>query len=364
MSVQSLRTTDLRVVPAFKPVAEPRVAVVLNANARRVTSKVIHALSHVVPEEDLFVSRSEMDCRRIVNTLIERRYHTVFSGGGDGTFCALVNEVFRELDRRNRYHSHKPPKFGVLKLGTGNGVASLINASSTRRDGMLDDVLRARAGEVPGYRHLDLLWVEGRRAQFAGVGVDGKLLNDYVWVKKNLAKGVLKHAMTGAGGYFSSVAFKTVPYCLTHSLSVECEVINGSRGEAYRLGPMGEPVGEPIAPGELIFRGKTMMAAAGTIPYYGLELKMFPFAARRRGMMHLRLGNVSTPVVLANLPKLWRGRWFPEGIQDFHASEVQLRFARPMPMQIAGDAAGYRDEMKLAVATEPVELVDFTGMVH
>jgi diacylglycerol kinase family enzyme len=364
MSVQPLRTADLRVVPAQPHVAEPRVAVVLNTNARRVTPKVVHALSHVVPEEDLFLSRSEPDCRRIVQTILERRYATVFAGGGDGTFCALMNEVYRQLETRNRYHFQKPPRFGVLKLGTGNGMASLLHASSLRGDGILDDVLRARAGEVPGYRRLDMLWVDGRRAQFAGLGIDGKLLNDYVWVKDNFAKGALKRALTGAGGYFSSVAFKTVPYCLTHSTSVECEVINGSRSEAQRLGPCGESLGEPIAPGEKIYSGKLMMAAAGTIPFYGLEFRMFPFAARRRGMMHLRLGKVAAPVVLANLPKLWKGRWFPEGIQDFHASEVTIKFARPMPLQIAGDAAGYREEITLAVAREPVEMVDFTGLMH
>jgi diacylglycerol kinase family enzyme len=69
-------------------------------------------------------------------------------------------------------------------------------------------------------------------------------------------------------------------------------------------------------------------------------------------------------VVLAHLPKLWKGRWFPEGIQDFHASEVTIRFQRPMPLQIAGDACGYREELTLSVAREPVEMVDFTGLLH
>ena len=57
-----------------------------------------------------------------------------------------------------------------------------MNASSTRGDGILNDVLRARTGEVPGYRPMDLLMVDGQRAPFAGLGVDGKVLNDYIWV--------------------------------------------------------------------------------------------------------------------------------------------------------------------------------------
>jgi diacylglycerol kinase family enzyme len=159
------------------------------------------------------------------------------------------------------------------------------------------------------------------------------------------------------------VAFKTVPHYLVNSTWVECEVINGAH-EAYRLGPDGSPVGAPIAPGEAMFRGKLMMAGAATMPFYGYGLRMFPFAHQRRGMMHVRLGQVHATSVLANLPKLWEGRWFPEGIHDFHAKDVTIRFAQPMPLQIGGDAAGYREEVKLSVAPETVDLLDFHGSVN
>jgi diacylglycerol kinase family enzyme len=81
-------------------------------------------------------------------------------------------------------------------------------------------------------------------------------------------------------------------------------------------------------------------------------------------MMHLRLGAESTPVILANLPKLWKGKWFPRGIHDFHAQEVHISFGRPMALQVAGDAEGYREQLTLAVAPEQVELVDFSGAVN
>lgn len=35
-----------------------------------------------------------------------------------------------------------------------------------------------------------------------------------------------------------------------------------------------------------------------------------------------------------------------------------------MPFQIGGDAAGYRQGVKLSVAPEPVELVHFHGAMH
>lgn len=354
---QSAQKTDLQPLlrPAYKAPTEPKVAVVLNANARRVTERVIKGMSHVVPEEDLYLSRALTDCRRIVQAVLEKRYHTVFCGGGDGTFMSFMNEVFRQLDQRNQYLAQRAPRFGVLKLGTGNGLASLVNASSLRGERILDDVLRARAGEVPGYTRVDLLRALGKRSVFAGMGVDAQIINDY-----NAAKGPVAN---GPLGYLKSVSLRTIPYYLTNSTYTECEVINGNTA-AYRLGSDGHPVGEPIAPGELIFRGRLNLAAAGTAPYFGFGMKAFPFAGMRRGMMHLRLCAVPVSRVLLNLHKQWAGRWFPDCIQDFHAADVTINFARPMPLEIAGDAEGYHESVHLDIAPEQVELVDFTGSVN
>jgi diacylglycerol kinase family enzyme len=337
------------------------VAVLLNANARKVSDRVVRALSHVVPEEDLFLSDDLHTCRRIARTVVERRYQIVFTGGGDGTFVGFLNDIYRELESRRGRFPVRAPKFGILKLGTGNGLATLVNASPVRGDGILDDVLRARAGEVSSFRSVDLLTVNGKRTHFSGLGADGKVLNDYVWVKEKLAKGVLKGMLNGPGGYITSVALRTAPHFISTAAQMECEVSNGRSAPAYRLRPDGT-VMEEHAPGEVLFRGPVAMCAASTIPYYGFGLKMFPFAARRRGMMHLRLAsNVTALDVIANLPRFWHGRWFREGIHDFHAREFTVRFARPAPLQIGGDAEGYHEQVTMRVSEEPIELVDFTG---
>ena len=360
MLVQPLRALEARATPTPAREPEHRVAVLLNANARKVDARVVKTLSHVVPAQDLFLSRSELDCRRIIQTVLERNYTRVFTGGGDGTFMGFVNEMFRQLEPRGRFSGKRAPSFGVLKLGTGNGLANHVHASGGE-DGLLRDVTRARAGKVPGSKRMELLLVDGQRSPFAGLGVDGKLLNDFLWVKQHLGRGPLKHLLSGVGGYFSAVTLRTVPHYLTHSTWVGCEVVNGSAGEAWRVGPHGVPVGAPIAPGETIFKGDLMMAAAATMPFYGYGLRMFPFAGERPGMMQLRLGQLPPTSILAHLPQLWTGRWFPEGLHDFYAREVHIRFTRPMPFQVGGDAAGYRQEVKLGMAPESVELMDFEG---
>ncbi len=362
MWVQPFRNAEVEVVPP-KAEAEAKVAVLLNANARKVTSEVVRTLSHAVPEGDLFLSKSELDTRRIAQAVLDRRYHTIFLGGGDGTFMGFVNEIMNQVEMRRRHHATQHmPKFGVLKLGTGNSVASLVKASPAKNQGILDDVLRARAGEVPGYRTLDMIMIEGRRAQFAGLGLDGKLLNDYIWVKERLGKGMLEPLVKGGAGYFTSVAFKTVPYYFTHSTSVYGEIVNEGV-TAYKCGPDGMPVRE-WAKGETIFKGPLMMAAAGTIPYYGYELKMFPFAAKRRGMMNLRFGALSPAGILANLKGLWAGTWHPENMHDVLCSDVRIKFEKPMAFQVAGDAEGYREDIRFTVSPEPIEVVDFTGAVN
>jgi len=360
MWVQPFKADVEQVPPRLE--VDHRVAVLLNANARRVSKGVLRSLAHVVPEGDLFLSRSELDARRIAQQVVDRRYHTVFLGGGDGTVTCFINEILTQVALRRQHHPTPTPRFGVLKLGTGNSVATLVKASSTRADGFVDDVLRARAGEVPGYRSIDLLLVDGKRAPFAGLGMDGKLLNDYNWVKQNFGQGALSKMLTGPGGYFASVAFKTVPYYLTNSNAVDCHVVNGP-SIAYRMSPDGTPV-ETFAPGATLYKGSLVMAAAGTVPFYGFELKMFPFAGKRRGMMNLRLGSLPTTSILANLPKLWTGTWFPEGLRDYLVKDATIHFAREMPFQISGDAEGYRNEVHFQLAPEPIDVVDFTGALH
>jgi diacylglycerol kinase family enzyme len=345
---------------APRRVFKPKVAVLLNANARKVTKRVIASLRQVLPPGDLFLSTSELDAKRIAIAVVDAGYDTVFLGGGDGTMMCFINEIQNQVTSRRTFFPTAMPRFGMLRLGTGNSVASLVKASSTRGNGFIDDILKARNGEIPGYRTIDLLQVEGRKAPFAGLGLDGKLLNDYMWVKEHFGKGALAGMLTGPGGYFASVALKTVPHYLTQTTDVHCTVVNGGTN-AYRMGSDGNAV-ETIAPGELMYNGPLMLAAAGTVPFYGFELRMFPFAGKRKGMMDLRLAMQPTTSILANLPKLWSGTWFPEGIKDFLVKDCTISFDRDMPFQLAGDAQGYRRELKLSVASESIELVDFTAL--
>ncbi|MFN0061915.1 MAG: diacylglycerol/lipid kinase family protein [Myxococcaceae bacterium] len=346
-------------IATARSASEPRVAVLLNANARQVNGHVLRALSHVVGRGDLMLSRSPLETRSVARKVLDGGYDTVFCGGGDGTFIAFVNAILAE--RETRFPAHPLPRFGVLRLGTGNGLASWVSASTPRGDGFLDDVLRARANQVPSERTLHLLDVEGQRAPFAGVGIDGQVLNDYVWIREHLGKGALSRVLSGGRGYFSAVALRTLPHYLTHATLRECEVWNTGDAPAFRLDDKGHTT-DVIEPGGVLFRGRTLLASAATIPYFGYAMRMFPFADQRPAHFQLRLASVGVTDVLPNLGRLWKGEWFPKDkVQDFHARNVRVVFDEPMPLQIGGDAEGYRSHVTFGVSKDTLQLLDFRG---
>jgi diacylglycerol kinase family enzyme len=339
-----------------------RVAVLLNANARSVSDTLKRELENFVPPEDLYYSRCFDDARSISRQVLDKGYRTVLTGGGDGTFVGYVNCLFEQaqqprVDTALGAFKLVPvpaseilmPRFGVLKLGTGNAVADYVGASG-RRLGVVEDILRARSGEVSLARPLHLIVHEGKRAPFAGLGIDAAVLNDYVSMKH--------HVGHGGFGYFCSVVGKTLPAYLLKRGIPQVAVVNlGSR--AQQLGPDGKPVGREIEPGEVIYRGPCKIAAVSTVPNYGFGFRAFPHALRAPGRFQLRLTAIGIPKILAHLRTLWGGGPTPAGVLDFHCDRISVRFDREMPLQVGGDAEGYRREVVFEMAERPLELLDF-----
>ncbi|MFT3915969.1 MAG: diacylglycerol kinase family protein [Anaeromyxobacteraceae bacterium] len=327
------------------------VAVLLNGNAKAVNARVRDSLLSVVPSEHVYFTTCPDEASRVAEAVVDRGYHTVFTGGGDGTFVAWVNRILEIAERRFA----RAPRFGVLALGTGNAVAEMVGADPRRHT---EDLVRYLRGEA-GTRRLPLLDVGGRRTPFAGVGLDAAILNDYNWVRQRLAETPLRGLGLGAPGYGLAVALRSAPRYLMERRPGYCEIVNTGR-TAWRLDARGNRIGRPVEHGELLYAGPCALAAASTVPYYGLGLKAFPFADRAPGMFQLRLAS-SVPVadVLLQLPRLFSGEFSHEVLHDFSVERVALSFERPMPLQIGGDAEGWRDGVQFGLAPGAVEVVDF-----
>jgi diacylglycerol kinase family enzyme len=335
-----------------EPSRQAGFAVLLNANAKQVNARVRRSLERVVPTEHVFLSRSPDEAHAIADTVVSRQYETVFTGGGDGTFVGWVNEIIDSAERR----ASPIPRFGVLALGTGNAVAEVVGA---RPDGHVADLTAFASGQARHVRQLDLLTCEGRRTPFAGLGIDAAVLNDYCWLRDQLGDTALRRLATGVPGYALSIALRSAPRYLLERRQSYCEIVNVGR-PAYQLDGRGRQIGRAIGHGELVYAGPCAMAAASTVPFYGFGLKAFPFAEWRPGMLQLRVATqLSLPSMLWNLPSIWAGEFAHEHLLDFHVERVTVQFERPMPLQIGGDAEGWRERVVFGMASSGVELVDF-----
>jgi diacylglycerol kinase family enzyme len=321
--------------PRSVPEQGRKVAVVLNANARRVDGETLSWVSAVVPSRDLIVSRSLDELPDIAARLTADRYDAVLWGGGDGTFSSGLAAMVAATEQARR----PLPEMGVLRLGTGNALAETIGAASATRDGLARDLHRARA--AASRRQLSLIDVEGRPALFCGFGLDAQILDDFGRTVEGLRKAGLADALRSANTrYFLAVASRSIPRFV---LSQRTEVVAVNRGApAIRVDADGRQVGKPIGTDRVIWRGKVTLASCATIPFYGLGLRMFPHAQRDPRRFQLRLSDASAAWTLAHLPRIWDGGYQGAHIHDFLVDRVELVLSRPAPFQAGGDLIGDR----------------------
>lgn len=329
-----------------------RIAVVVNGNAKNVTAEVISTLDQILLGGDLFVSRSLGEADEIAKVLVTRGYGTVLTGGGDGTFSVMVTKVYAEAERQGA----PLPRFGFLKLGTGNALAHVVGASGSGRGELAADIRRLR--EDAGSREVGLVEVDGELAPFCGFGVDAVVLQDYEALKRLLGGTPLEGLGTGPVGYALSSLTRSLPRAVARR-PAQCRIIN--RGETcFRVGAKGVVSGRSVAPGEVVFEGPARLVGVATIPYYGYGLRAFPFAEDRSDRMHLRVTNLSVPTFVRNFRGIWRGEFqHPEQIVDYLVQRIEIRMHPPTPFQIGGDFRCETSEKTVSLAPRRIRLVDF-----
>jgi diacylglycerol kinase family enzyme len=340
--------------PGPEPAAAstPRIAVVVNGNAKNVTAEVISTLDQILLGGDLFVSRSLEEADEIARVVIARRYGTVLTGGGDGTFSVMVTKVYAEALRQGA----DLPRFGFLKLGTGNALAHVVGASGSGRGDLAADIHRLR--EDAGSREVGLVQVDGVLAPFCGFGADAMVLKDYESVKRAFAGTPLERLGSGPIGYTVSSLTRSLPRSIVQRPG-RCRVIN--RGaDCYRVSTGGVATAAPLREGQVLFDGPARLVGVATIPYYGYGFRAFPFAEERADRMHLRVSNLSAPAFIGHFRSIWRGEYENrEMISDFLVQSVDIEMDPPAPFQIGGDFRRVTDCMRVTLAPRRIRLVDF-----
>jgi diacylglycerol kinase family enzyme len=327
-----------------------RVAVIVNGNARQVTHDLVEVLDQIVQSGDLFVSRDLAEAERIARTIAERGYHTVLTGGGDGTFVHMVTLIVRETTRRQR----KPPRFGLLKLGTGNALAWVLGSQNERKNGVVADLSRLRT--EGGSRALRLLEVEGSLTPFAGLGVDAICLEHYDTTRDWLSRSALtKPLASGPAAYLMSTLTRSMPEFLLRP-HPRVRIVNEG-APVVVMGRADKPIAE-YGRGSVIYDGPSRLVAMSTIPYWGFGARIFPFADERDDRFSLRVCDISSLQVAAHIRSIWRGTYRADSVHDFLCEHVSIHYDDPMPLQIGGDVVGRRTVVDARLA-EPVEVVDY-----
>ena len=327
-----------------------RVAVVVNGNARRVTEDLVGILDELVKSGDLFVSRSLEEGQDIAKRIVNRDFRTVLTGGGDGTFTQMVTWVTREA----RSQGKEPPRFGLLKLGTGNALAWVLGSGQART--AVADLARVR--REGGTRTLRLLDVEGTLSPFAGLGAGALALEHFEALKPRLAAvpAVGRH-LTGGVAHALAIATGAAPEVLRQA-PAHVRIVNRG-GPAARLDGDGQPDGPPIATGAVLYDGTMRGVVASTIPYWGFGARIFPFAEERQDRFHLRVVDIGPTHVARNLRSIWRGTYRAPGVHDFLVDAVHVHADAPVPLEIGGDFAGRRASVELQLSEEPIRVVDY-----
>jgi diacylglycerol kinase family enzyme len=342
-------------IPVSKGRSGGRIAVVVNGNAKSVSREVIHTLDQILDAGDLYVSRRIEDSDGIARSLLDRGYDTILTGGGDGTFTVVVTAVVQEARRRGI----APPRFGLLRLGTGNSLAWVLGASKTGTGTRVAKTLSAdiaRLRSDAGSRPLRLVEVEGTLSPFCGFGIDANVLSDYSQTKKLLNKLPLVRG-GGVGTYAIAATTRTIPGYLLKP-TPHCRVVN--RGsDVFRVGANGAAAGSAIRAGGVIYEGPATIASLSTIPYYGFGFRMFPHAEERPGKMALRVSTISSFSFTRNFPAIWRGEFYDaKTLFDYWVDDVEIEFDPPTNFQIGGDIVGIRSHIRAKI-TDPLPVVDF-----
>ena len=333
---------------AAKKISEGRVAFLLNQNAKSVTKQQIKHLASLIPSNDLYYSKSLSEAERHIETIMQKGYAYLFSGGGDGTVVSTINLL---SNYSKKHPHHVVPRQGVLRLGTGNALARMLGAQKPE-----DDIKAILSGK--NLKPLLVSMVEtadGQLTPFAGIGYDGELMNDFEAVKQIYFGGHLRKFFSSFLGFTIAGLFKTLP---RQAGKLPARVIIKSSAPAYRICRIKNKDEEIyIDQGLNLYEGAAPLICVGTIASLGYGIKMFPFAYKRPGYMHLRIAAVPLPTALANLyPGIWQGTFRHPKLFDFLVKNVSIESNENLPYQFAGDAMGYKKKLFFKISSQPVAM--------
>ena len=334
-----------------------RFAVVINMRARKSRSSTIDMLSQHVDVEDIYITKTIEQSDQSLDEIIRQRYPLVLCGGGDGTAMRIIEQVRKKVAKLNDAGGdYEIPRFGLLKLGTGNGWAGLLEMPSKVEP--IWKLRQLRSDELK-FTKFNMIEAENRLFHFGGFGVDAMVLNEYIELKDNHPTGLMWKFSNSMLGYLYATFLKAVPRVAIKDWKMKVRVYNNSDEPVYKIAHSTGPVDIYAKKGDLLFEGETLIAGVGTTENYGFNLKVYPYAGVKEGYMQLRLANVKVLSILPSVPVVWKGTWETEGLADFLVKDITVESDEELPFQLGGDPEGFRKKTRFTVSDFMPEVLDF-----
>lgn len=338
------------------------LAVVVNLRARSGREAVLRACRAALPAARIIASHTAEEAFAFLRDLPSPP-HLLISGGGDGTAVGLINAMRRGETGNTSALAVEGARarspLALLRLGTGNGWASAVNAPPWRAG--LAQLQRLAAGTVdPPLRSFDLVEVAGTAAHFAGTGKDAEIIDDF-HAQQAESRWLPTRLRSGLPGYLNGFLRRTLPRGIRQPLA-EVEIIN-TGADALVISDDGRPV--PLAGGgngATLYRGPVDLCGAGTVPEWGFGFRAFPFAGLVPRRFCLRVYTHGVLHALRDMPDLWRGRHPMPRVRTWLLTRCQATFSRPVPFQAGGDRIGHREQVEYVLAPEQASLLDWAAL--
>mmetsp|Transcript_60690 Transcript_60690/g.112601 ORF Transcript_60690/g.112601 Transcript_60690/m.112601 type:complete len:440 (+) Transcript_60690:118-1437(+) len=344
-------------------VVTDKVALILNPKARHVNKSTVRSAAAIAGKEHTFECSTLESLEDALRTILQRGYSVVACGGGDGTVAVLLNTLARICEEWTGSSSPTDwPTLAVLPLGTGNALSRLIGSGKPLADLRR---LTESAGGHSSLRELSavhpLIVNKDTLCFFAGLGIDAWWLADYEKLKKQTSGVRLLGEMVKQVwfGYLCTFLTKTLPGVIRGKYQ-PFRISLRSVGEAYRIDPRRGDVAVRKVDDSLLYSGECWIVAAGTMPFYGAGLRLFPFAGMRPGFMHIRVSRVNPAWCLFRWSSIWTGHFRHADCFDFLVREAEIEMQDgPELLQHSGELMGRQKKVSLRAADDCVRLTDF-----
>jgi diacylglycerol kinase family enzyme len=333
--------------------SSPRIGVLLNGNARRVSPRFLPPLQSLLPPEDICYSQSHEEANDFLRQMTTQPYDVLLICGGDGTIqetTSAMHRIFAEEDATERL-----PAVGVLPLGTGNAISSVVGGS--REPARIVRLVQERYDSL---ERKSFRWVVKDKllSPFAGIGFDSLLLHCYQQLHKRTKGTIIERLGKGLFGYLVALIFMAIPRQL---FTRRPEITVTNEGKGWALDIHGNRVRE-LEHGEVLFKGRPLLAGISTIPCYGYGVRVFPFVDTGK-VMQCRIADLRTLHAVINIPTIWKGTFRHQKIHDFFVEKIKIESDKPVPLQVGGDSVGIHQEMELSLSEETTTLLDLQPLL-